>query len=105
MNEVKPSQTITTQSITKEYNGNIYTTGETWYSPNSKEKRGIIVGFNTEGVPIIELPCGDIDLLLNANWILLTKVTYYVYRKTANSELDITHCKVSGILHEFTLEE
>jgi len=96
----------TTQSITKECNGNTYTTGETWKSNVSHPctMSGVIVGFTKEGKPIIEMQRGGIEVLLNPDWVKVKKTKYYIYRGY-EGELKVTSNKVSGILHEFTLEE
>jgi len=97
------SETKTEQNITKEYNGNTYTTGETWKSKLS-DAQGVIVGFTKEGKPIIELPRGGIDVLLNPEWVKNTKTKYYIYRGY-DGNLAITNHEISESLHEFTLEE
>lgn len=99
MSEVKTEQTIT-----KEYNGQTYTTGETWCSPNNRSNKGVIVGFTLIDAPIIQLHTGRIDILDNPQWVKSTKTKYYIYRGY-EGDLKVTMNKVSGILHEFTLEE
>jgi len=97
------SETKTEQNITKEYNGRTYTTGETWKSSLS-DAQGVIVGFTREGKPIIETPRGVIDVLLNPEWVKVQKTKYFIYRGY-DGDLKVTSNKVSGIVHEFTLEE
>jgi len=92
-----------TQSITKEFNGNTYTTGETWKSKLS-DAQGVVVGFTKEGKPIIETPRGVIDVLLNRDWVKNTKTKYFIYRGY-DGDLKVTSNNVAGNLHEFTLEE
>jgi len=105
------NQIITTQSITKEYNGRTYTTGETWKSNVSypSTMSGVIVGFTKEGKPIIEMERGGIDVLLNPNWVKVQKTKYYVYRNPDGRlcVLDNSnkYLEVVKIVHEFTLEE
>jgi len=99
-------QTSNTQTITKKYNGNAYTTGETWKSNSGHlpSNYGVIAGFTKEGIPVIELDTGDIELLLNPSWIKVNKTAYYVYR-TGNGHLMVTEDSTVNALHTFTLEE
>jgi len=96
----------TNQSITKEYNGNTYTTGETWKSnvlyPYALS--GVIVGFTQKGKPLIELDSGGIETLNNPDWVKVKKTKYFIYRGY-DGDLKVTSNKVAGSLHEFTLEE
>jgi predicted SpoU family rRNA methylase len=95
-----------TQSIIKEYNGQTYTTGETWKStiPYPYTLSGVIVGFTQKGKPLIELDSGCIETLNNPDWVKVKKTKYYIYRGY-DGNLAITNQEISESLHEFTLEE
>jgi len=98
------NETKTEQTITKEYNGITYTTGETWCNHIDRSNKGVIVGFTLIDAPIIQLHNGRIDILDNPQWVKSTKIKYYVWR-SYNGDLKVTSNKITGILHEFTLEE
>jgi len=104
---MQTSNTQTTnQTITKQYNGNTYTTGETWKShiKSLPHLFGVIVGFTTQGRPVIKMNSGGVEILMNKEWIKVKKTTYYVYR-TSNGHLMVTEDSTVNALHTFTLEE
>lgn len=98
------------QTITKQFNGRTYTTGETWksYQPSPYTVYGVIVGFTQKGTPLIELESGGIETLNNPLWIKVKKNNYFVYRNS-DGRLCVTdntdYIKVIDVLHEFVLEE
>jgi len=102
----KSTTQITNQTITKQCDGNTYTTGETWKShfKSMPHHFGIIVGFTTQGRPVIEMNSGGVEILMNKEWIKVKKTTYYVYR-TSNWHLMVTEDSTVNALHTFTLEE